>query len=53
MWDREGTLLDPFVGGGSTLSFKILDFEKTYFCSAKIYLYNQKMLKRPTNDNDK
>ena len=43
MWDWEGTLLDPSVGGGSALSSKILDFEKTYFCglfSAKIYLYN-------------
>jgi len=26
MWDREGTLLDPSVGGGSVLSSKILDF---------------------------
>jgi len=44
MWDWEETLLDLSVGGGSALSSKILDFEKTYFCrlfSAKIYLYNQ------------
>jgi len=31
-WDWEGTLLDPSVGGGSALSSKILDFEKT--CNA-------------------
>ena len=26
MWDWEGTLLDPSVGGGSALSSKIVDF---------------------------
>jgi len=30
MWDWEGTLLDPSVGGGSALSSKILDIEKTF-----------------------
>jgi len=53
MWCREGTLLDPTVGGDSTLlppNFKFLISKRPIFCrllsaKLKIFIYNQKLLK--------